>query len=157
LLSGNSCLIFGDGETTRDFCYVANVVQANILAATADDTATREAYNVACARSVSLNELFHLLRDELARSQPSFASATPQYDAFRAGDVRFSCAGIEKARKMLSFSPTHDVGAGIAEALPWYVGKASAAKLSRSDMKLDDVVSAPLDRAKGHRLTLVAP
>jgi UDP-N-acetylglucosamine/UDP-N-acetylgalactosamine 4-epimerase len=155
LLSRNSCLIFGDGETTRDFCYVANVVQANILAATADATATREAYNVACARSVSLNELFHLLRDELARTQPSFASATPQYDAFRAGDVRFSCAGIEKARKMLRFSPSHDVGAGVAEALPWYVAKASASELTRTATSAGDVVSSPLDRSKGHRLALV--
>jgi UDP-N-acetylglucosamine/UDP-N-acetyl-alpha-D-glucosaminouronate 4-epimerase len=157
LLSGKSCLIFGDGETTRDFCYVANIVQANILAATADDAATREAYNVACARSVSLNELFHLLRDELARGQPEFAAAVPQYEAFRSGDVRFSCAGIDKVRKMLKFSPTHDVAAGIAEALPWYVAKASATKSTRPDRKFEAVASMPLNRSNGYRLTLVGP
>jgi UDP-N-acetylglucosamine 4-epimerase len=157
LLSGKSCLIFGDGETTRDFCYVANVVQANILAATADETATREAYNVACARSVSLNELFKMLRDELARADESFMESRPVYEAFRHGDVRFSCAAIEKARKMLRFSPTHDVGAGVAEALSWYVAKASSAATARHGMHLPENTSTPLDRSKPYRLALVAP
>jgi UDP-N-acetylglucosamine 4-epimerase len=124
LLSGQACQIFGDGETTRDFCYVANVIQANILAATADDSATREAYNVACARSVSLNELFAMIRDQLAFDNAAFAEAAPQYRPFRAGDIRFSGAGIAKATKMLGFTPTHDVSVGIVEALPWYVEKA---------------------------------
>jgi UDP-N-acetylglucosamine 4-epimerase len=122
LLRGERCRIFGDGETTRDFCYVANVVQANLLAATADDvSATGQAYNVACAESVTLNQLFHMMRDRLALSNPRFSKAVPQYDPFRPGDIRFSCASIEKARRMLSFSPTHDVGQGLAEALDWYV------------------------------------
>jgi UDP-N-acetylglucosamine 4-epimerase len=120
LIAGRHCQIFGDGETTRDFCYIANVVQANILAATASEGATRHAYNIACGRSMALNELFAMLKDELARDDPSFTGVVPDYQPFRAGDVRYSCASIEKAQRMLSFSPTHDVARGIAEALPWY-------------------------------------
>jgi UDP-N-acetylglucosamine 4-epimerase len=127
LLRGERCRIFGDGETTRDFCYVANVVQANLLAATvADSNATGQAYNVACAESVTLNQLFQMMRDRLALSDPQFSQAVPQYDPFRPGDIRFSCASIEKARRMLSFSPTHDVAQGLVEALDWYVETARA-------------------------------
>jgi UDP-N-acetylglucosamine 4-epimerase len=127
LLRGERCRIFGDGQTSRDFCYVANVVQANLLAATVDDAnATGQAYNVACAESVTLNQLYRMIRDRLAMSDPQFSHAVPQYDDFRPGDIRFSCASIEKARRMLSFSPTHDVSAGLAEALDWYVERARA-------------------------------
>jgi UDP-N-acetylglucosamine 4-epimerase len=128
LLRGERCRIFGDGETTRDFCYVANVIQANLLAATVEDSsATGQAYNVACAESVSLNQLFQMMREQLALSDAQFLNAVPQYDSFRPGDIRFSCASIEKARQMLSFSPTHDVAQGLAEALVWYVERARAA------------------------------
>ncbi|MDP9278709.1 MAG: NAD-dependent epimerase/dehydratase family protein [Gemmatimonadota bacterium] len=127
LLRGERCRIFGDGETTRDFCYVANVVQANLLAATVEDAnATGQAYNVACAESVSLNQLFQMMRSRLAQSDPRFFHAVPQYDPFRPGDIRFSCASIEKARRTLSFAPTHDVAEGLSEALDWYVEKARA-------------------------------
>ena len=125
LLKGERCRIFGDGETTRDFCYVANVVQANLLAATAGDSnATAQTYNVACAESVTLNRLFQMMRDRLALTDPRFSSALPQYDPFRPGDIRFSCASIEKARRMLSFLPSHDVEQGLTEALEWYVEQA---------------------------------
>jgi UDP-N-acetylglucosamine 4-epimerase len=125
LLRGERCRIFGDGETTRDFCHVANVVQANLLAATVKDVnATGQAYNVACAESVTLNELFRMMRDRLALQDARFGFALPQYDPFRAGDIRFSCASIEKARRMLSFSPTHSVEQGLEEALSWYVERA---------------------------------
>jgi UDP-N-acetylglucosamine 4-epimerase len=127
LLKGERCRIFGDGETTRDFCHVANVVQANMLAATVQDlNATGQAYNIACSESVSLNQLFQMMRDRLALTDPQFSHARPQYDPFRAGDIRFSCASIEKARRMLSFTPTHDVAHGLAEALDWYVEKTRA-------------------------------
>ena len=127
LLRGERCRIFGDGETTRDFCYVANVVQANLLAATVEDAnATGQAYNVACAESVSLNQLFGMMRDRLSLSDSRFRVAVPHYDPFRAGDVRFSCASIEKARRMLSYSPTHGVSQGLSEALDWYVERAHA-------------------------------
>jgi UDP-N-acetylglucosamine 4-epimerase len=125
LLRGERCRIFGDGETTRDFCYVANVVQANLLAATVKEVAaTGQAYNVACAESVSLNQLFGMMRDRLAVSDPEFSLAEPQYDPFRSGDVRFSCASIEKAQRMLAYSPTHGVAQGLSEALDWYVERA---------------------------------
>jgi UDP-N-acetylglucosamine 4-epimerase len=127
LLKGESCRIFGDGETTRDFCHVANVVQANLLAATVEDVnATGQAYNIACSESVSLNQLFQMMRDRLALTDPRFSHARPQYDPFRAGDIRFSCASIEKARRMLSFSPTHDVALGLANTLDWYLEKTGA-------------------------------
>jgi UDP-N-acetylglucosamine 4-epimerase len=133
LLRGERCRIFGDGETTRDFCHVANVIQANLLAATMDDPdATGQVYNVACAESVTLNHLFQMMRDRLALTDPQFSRAVPQYDAFRPGDVRFSCASIEKARRMLSFSPSHDVAQGLAEAVDWYVERAQGtASISR--------------------------
>jgi UDP-N-acetylglucosamine/UDP-N-acetylgalactosamine 4-epimerase len=125
MLRGERCRIFGDGETTRDFCYVANVVQANLLAATVEDVnATGQAYNIACAESVTLNHLFHMMRNRLALTDPVFSFALPQYDPFRPGDIRFSCASIGKARQMLSFSPTHSVAQGLDEALDWYVERA---------------------------------
>ena len=128
LLRGERCRIFGDGETTRDFCYIANVIQANLLAATVqDENATGHAYNVACAASVSLNQLFGMMRDQLSLTDPRFSTAAPQYDPFRPGDIRFSGASIEKARRMLSYSPTHDVASGLTEALGWYVERAAAA------------------------------
>ncbi len=125
LLRDERCRIFGDGETTRDFCYIANVVQANLLAATVTrESATGRAYNIACAESVSLNQLFRMMRDRLATNQPRFALMVPQYDSFRPGDIRFSCANIDMARRMLSFSPTHSVAEGLAEALEWYLERA---------------------------------
>jgi UDP-N-acetylglucosamine 4-epimerase len=130
LLRGERCRIFGDGETTRDFCYIANVVQANLLAATvADANATGQAYNVACAASVTLNQLFGMMRDRLALVDQRFAAAAPQYDPFRPGDIRFSGASIEKAQRMLSYAPTHDVADGLREALDWYVERAPSTPL----------------------------
>jgi UDP-N-acetylglucosamine 4-epimerase len=128
LMHGRPCQIFGDGETTRDFCYIANVVQANILSATAGYDATRQVYNVASAQSVSLNDLFTLLRGRLVTQHASFAEASPDYRPFREGDIRFSSASIVKARQLLSFAPTHDVGQGLAEALPWYAERIMFAK-----------------------------
>jgi UDP-N-acetylglucosamine 4-epimerase len=124
LLRGERCRIFGDGETTRDFCYIANIIQANILSATADAQATGDTYNIACAESVTLNQLFAMMRDGLARTDSRFAAVVPQYDGFRPGDIRFSCASIEKARAKLLYTPTHDVARGLAEALDWYIEKA---------------------------------
>ena len=126
LLNGERCRIFGDGETTRDFCYIANVIQANLLAATEkNERATGEVYNVASAASVSLNQLFAMMREKLAAIDPRFAAVTPQYDPFRPGDIRYSGASIEKARRFLSYSPSHDVAAGLTEALGWYIENAA--------------------------------
>lgn len=143
LLRGERCRIFGDGETTRDFCYIANVVQANILAATAPSTATCEAYNVACAESVSLNQLFNMMRERLAIADRRFETVVPQYDDFRPGDIRFSCASIAKAQRMLSFAPTHDVAQGLDEALSWYVERASIAHSHQAHPGRHQTVTAP--------------
>jgi UDP-N-acetylglucosamine/UDP-N-acetylgalactosamine 4-epimerase len=121
LLRGDRCWINGDGETTRDFCYVENVVQANLLAATAPPDATGEVYNVAVGERTSLLDLFALLRTGLAERRPDVAAAEPEFRAFRPGDVRHSLASIQKASDRLGYRPTHTLGEGLAESLDWYV------------------------------------
>lgn len=125
LLNDVPCEIYGDGETSRDFCYVANAVQANILAATAADTAaTGEAYNVACGQETSLNALFGMLRQGLTRYHASVADARPRHSAARQGDIRRSLADIAKARRLLGYEPTHRVSEGLGEAMQWYAARA---------------------------------
>jgi UDP-N-acetylglucosamine 4-epimerase len=115
--------INGDGETSRDFCYVANAVQANLLAATAaDPAAVNQVYNVAVGQRTSLNDLFEHLRTMLVPRFAHLATAKPIYRDFRAGDVRHSLADIEKAQRLLGYAPSHVVGDGLAEAMQWYVG-----------------------------------
>jgi UDP-N-acetylglucosamine 4-epimerase len=125
--SGAPITIYGDGETTRDFCYIANVVQANLLAATTDDpAAVRQVYNVAAGGRMSLNELYRILRDLTRKRHHAVQIPPPVYAAFRAGDVRHSQADIGKARRLLGYAPTHDARAGLAESLPWYEARAAA-------------------------------
>jgi UDP-N-acetylglucosamine 4-epimerase len=113
--------IHGDGETTRDFCYVDNVVQANLLAATTDDpSAIGEVYNVAVGDRMSLNELYRTLRDLIGERHPELRILAPRYAEFRAGDVRHSEADIGKARRLLGYLPEWKVRSGLANALPWY-------------------------------------
>jgi UDP-N-acetylglucosamine 4-epimerase len=124
LLAGLPCEIYGDGETTRDFCYVSDVVQANVLAATAEERYTGDVYNVAGGRETSLNELFQMIKKGLASSVPSIATATPLHAAERPGDIRRSYADIDKARRGLGFDPAYDSSAGLDAALEWYVAVA---------------------------------
>lgn len=146
MLKGEPIYINGDGETSRDFCFVANVVQANLLAATTADLSFREAgsnalndhalnqvYNVAVGDRTTLNQVFHLLRKNLSntlslnetrQSMPS----SPSYRDFRAGDVRHSQADIGKAQHLLGYEPTHRIAEGIAAAMPWYINNDSAAQ-----------------------------
>jgi UDP-N-acetylglucosamine 4-epimerase len=113
--------INGDGRTSRDFCYVANAVQANLLAATTrNPAAVNQVYNVALNERTSLNELFVLLRDRLAPHHPHLRNARPVHQDFRAGDVRHSQADIRKARRLLGYRPTHRIDAGLDAALAWY-------------------------------------
>jgi len=119
MLAGEEIVINGDGETSRDFCFVANAVQANLLAALAPDGAQGEVYNVAVGERTSLNRLFALLRDGLAVHELHYGQA-PRYGPERAGDVRHSEADIGKAGRLLGYRPSHDLGAGLAAALPWY-------------------------------------
>ena len=124
LLSDEPCSIFGDGETTRDFCYVANVVQANILAATTDNPeATAQAYNIGCSSSITLNQLFTLITEQLSAAGDGGSLVRPSYQPFRPGDIRHSSGSIDKARRLLGYTPTYEVRDGLAEALPWYLSR----------------------------------
>ena len=125
MIAGEEIVINGDGETSRDFCYVANAVQANLLAALAGDEAQGQVYNVAVGARTTLNQLFGLLSDGLGQHQVQY-SLKPAYGPFRAGDVRHSEADIGKARRLLGYAPSHTVGEGLAEALPWYLEQARA-------------------------------
>ncbi|HUC85588.1 MAG TPA: SDR family oxidoreductase [Candidatus Acidoferrales bacterium] len=113
--------IHGDGETTRDFCYVANVVQANLLAATVQKPeAINEIYNVAVCARTSLNQLFGVLRESLLPDYPHLKNCRPVHGDFRPGDVRHSEADISKAAHFLGYQPTYAVQQGLSEALDWY-------------------------------------
>lgn len=127
LLKSEPVYINGDGETSRDFCFVANAVQANLLAAYASGLAVGQVYNVAAGDRTTLNQLFAYLRDALFSEGSNFA-VQPIYRGFRAGDVRHSQADISKAQQFLGYKPTHRIVDGVQFATNWYVeryGKAS--------------------------------
>ena len=122
MLEGREVAIFGDGETSRDFCYIDNAVQANLLAAAVNvPEALGQVYNVAVGDRTTLNRLFELIRDELARRAPGLARIPPVHRDFRAGDVRHSQADIGKAERLLGYAPSHRLAEGIRAAMPWYV------------------------------------
>ena len=123
LIRGETVYINGDGETSRDFCYVANAVQANLLAATTDKPeAINQVYNVAVGDRTTLNELFAQLRDNL-KVLGQGGDAQPVYRGFRDGDVRHSQADVGKAMSLLEYAPTHPIAKGIASSMPWYVNQ----------------------------------
>jgi len=128
MLRGEAVQINGDGETTRDFCYIDNVVQANLLAAVAGSKASGEVFNIAVSGRLSLNDLAALLREGIERRHPGLSVPAPVYGPFREGDVRHSQADIGKARRLLGYAPTHDVRAGLEAALPWYDAEADDAR-----------------------------
>lgn len=121
LLVNEPVLINGDGETSRDFCYVQNAVQANLLAACAGDEGANQVYNVAVNDRTSLNQLFVHLRDLLGQRFPELADVQARHQDFRAGDVRHSQADIGKAARLLGYAPSHRLGDGLREAMDWYV------------------------------------
>jgi UDP-N-acetylglucosamine 4-epimerase len=126
-LSGDAPAINGDGGTTRDFCFIENVIQANLLAATAmDSDAMNQVYNVAFGERTSLNQLFSIIRDELAAHAPHVAGIEPVYAPFRQGDVRHSLADIRKARQLLGYAPAHSILTGMREYVRWYVSRPTA-------------------------------
>ncbi|TVM19239.1 LPS biosynthesis protein WbpP [Oceanidesulfovibrio indonesiensis] len=126
LINGDSAVVNGDGETTRDFCHVDNVVQANLLAALSlDDAAAGEVYNIACGRSTTLNELYRFIQNEVAALVPAAAQAKLEYRDFRPGDVRHSLASIDKAQQRLGYAVSVDVEEGLKRATPWYVKRLS--------------------------------
>jgi UDP-N-acetylglucosamine 4-epimerase len=120
MLKGEAVLVNGDGETSRDFCFVDNAVQANILAAMATAEATNQVYNVAVNARTSLNDLHKNLVSTLSENHVSYLLA-PSYRDFRAGDVRHSQADISKAQRLLGYQPTHTILQGLQAAMPWYL------------------------------------
>ena len=122
LIKNRPLFINGDGETSRDFCFVDNVIQANLLAALADEPgAVNQVYNVALNERTSLNQLHEMMRSLLVAQFPHLHDHAPQHVDFRAGDIRHSQADISKAKKLLGFEPTHRIGEGLKQAMDWYV------------------------------------
>lgn len=133
MLEGRPVHIYGDGKTSRDFCYIANAVQANLLAAcTGSDEALNQVYNVAVGDRTSLNELFELLRQNLVPSFPQLRDARPIYGDFRQGDVQHSQADITKAAERLGYRPSHRVAEGLAQAMRWYTMHAARSGPARA-------------------------
>lgn len=120
MIQGDEVFINGDGETSRDFCFVENAVQANLLAATADECAKNKVYNVAVGDRTTLNDLYRALQSALAENDKPYENL-PVYRDFRAGDVRHSQADISKAARKLGYAPEYRIMDGIAKAMPWYI------------------------------------
>jgi UDP-N-acetylglucosamine 4-epimerase len=129
MLKDEQVQIFGDGETSRDFCFIDNAVQANVLAAIAPQEAAGEVYNVAVGEHTTLNDLQKIIRAELERQGIDIRSQ-PVYQDFRTGDVRHSLADVSKASSLLGYEPTHAVAEGIELAMPWYLDYFRHADLS---------------------------
>ncbi len=121
LIGNQDVFINGDGETSRDFCFIENTVQMNILAATSSADSQNQVYNVAVGGRTTLNNLFECIKTELAQVQKNFNCGDPVYREFRAGDVRHSQANITKAETNLGYVPSHTLAQGISLAMPWYV------------------------------------
>ena len=122
MIQGDDVFINGDGETSRDFCYIENTVQANILAAVANDAAKNQVYNVAVGDRTTLNDLFKAIKSALNENGIS-CDKEPVYREFRAGDVRHSQANISKIQAYLGYSPMIKIGDGIKLAMSWYVAQ----------------------------------
>jgi len=122
LLRGETVFVNGDGETSRDFCYVDNAVQANLLAGCAENrNALGQVFNVAYGAKTTLNELYEFLRERVFEHLPAGYAEKPHYRDFRPGDVRHSLADISKAQDLLGYSPTHSVQKGLDAAISWYI------------------------------------
>jgi UDP-N-acetylglucosamine 4-epimerase len=126
LASGAACVIFGDGTQSRDFCYVDNAVQANLLAAAGPAEATGEVYNVGLEGRTDLLQLFRMLRDRVAAFRPQAAGAEPELAAPRPGDVRHSQASIDRIRERLGYQATHGIEQGLTETVAWFLGRRGA-------------------------------
>lgn len=120
MIADDDIVINGDGKTSRDFCFIDNAVQANLLAAMAPEESWSQVYNVAVSDTTTLNQLFGYLKSELANNDIEFARE-PVYGEFRKGDVRHSQADISKAARRLGYAPAYRVRQGLAAAMPWYV------------------------------------
>lgn len=125
MISGDKVFINGDGDTSRDFNFIENAVQANILAATTTEEAKNQVYNVAVGGRTTLNTLFTALKENLSNNGVNY-NQDPVYQDFRAGDVRHSQADISKIKKHLGYDPQFNIIQGIEKAMPWYVGNAAS-------------------------------
>lgn len=122
MIKNEPVYINGDGETSRDFCYIDNTVQINLLAAVAEHPdAANQVYNVAVGERTSLNQLYEMIRERLAGQFPHLQKASPIHRDFRAGDVRHSLADISKAQTLLGYEPSHTIAQGLTTAMDWYV------------------------------------
>ena len=122
ILNKDDVYIYGDGETSRDFCYIDNTVQINLLAATTDnDEATDQVYNVALNDRTSLNKLYQMIEERLIQRTEGLEKKKPIYKDFRTGDVRHSQANIDKAQALLGYQPKYTISKGMDEAVDWYI------------------------------------
>ncbi|QYF96164.1 SDR family oxidoreductase [Massilia sp. PAMC28688] len=127
MINNEPLRIHGDGDSSRDFCFIDNVVQANLLASlTSGAAAVNQVYNVAVNARTSLNELYTLMHEMLAERFPHLRQYRPQYSEFRVGDVRHSQADISKAARLLGYTPTHRLEEGLRASLDWYVSRLTA-------------------------------
>lgn len=121
MIAGDDVFINGDGETSRDFCFIDNTIQANILAATTEnDAAKNQIYNVAVGDRTTLNDLFNAIKIALNENSVTYTKA-PIYREFRAGDVRHSQASIFKIKKYLHYIPEFSINSGIKLTVYWYI------------------------------------
>jgi len=126
ILNNEDVFINGDGETSRDFCYISDTVQINILAAmTKNKDATNQIYNVALNKRTSLKELYEIIENRIIQKIKGLKKKNPTYREFREGDVRHSQANIDKARKLLNFDPKYPISYGMDEAIDWYIDNLS--------------------------------
>lgn len=121
ILQGDAVNIYGDGQTSRDFCFVGNAVQANLCAALTKKTeAINQVYNIAVGEKTTLNELYQLILNEI-KIHKMITPKNPIYQDFRGGDVRHSLADISKAKKLLDYCPAHTIRSGLRVSIPWYI------------------------------------
>jgi len=121
LLRGDPCIVNGDGATSRDFCYIQNVLQANLLAAVVGNPeAVNTVYNIAIGERTALVDLYVMIRDRLLAYRPDLKGMEPHFGPFRPGDIRHSQADISKARRLLGYVPAHTVAQGLDETIAWY-------------------------------------
>jgi UDP-N-acetylglucosamine/UDP-N-acetylgalactosamine 4-epimerase len=120
MINGEQIFINGDGSTSRDFCHIENVIQANILAATHTNLKKSEVFNVAVGDRTSLNDLFKLIQGSLAKNGIAYKKS-PEYRDFREGDVKHSQADISKAKEILGFNPEFNIQTGISQSVKWFI------------------------------------
>jgi UDP-N-acetylglucosamine 4-epimerase len=124
LICNKKTYIYGDGKTTRDFCYIEDCIQANILAAsTQNPEASNNVYNIGSGQSTDLNNLYKLINNSTAKEMPEVKNTNPIYQDFRPGDVRHSLADISRANKLLFYQPAYSLHEGLDKTAIWYLGK----------------------------------